>query len=261
VLCPNSRHRSGKPARDRGRLALFAAGDVSWPLPGLVMDDLRWVVNRKAGAEPLLDETPPDAPWPVAARNLLTNREQLFYQRLLSVYPNHKIFVQVALSQLIDVPEDHPERQSIRNRFSQLVADFVLCRSDLSVSAVIELDDRSHERRDRQAADARKNKALADAGIRLVRVPAGALPSEEKLREIIDGDRTPSDRSDTPNLNFVPAESELRLADDWGHVQTDTPRVDRERASLRAVKMIALKMVLGGVVIVGGWFVYVQLVR
>jgi hypothetical protein len=57
---------------------------------------------------------------------------------LLNLYPDHKIFVQVALSQLIDVPEDHPGRQSIRNRFSQLVADFVLCRSDLSVIAVIE---------------------------------------------------------------------------------------------------------------------------
>jgi hypothetical protein len=134
-------------------------------------------------------------------------------------------------------------------------------RRAIGVSAVIELDDRSHERRDRQDADARKNKALADAGIRLVRVPAGALPSEEKLREIIDGDRTPSDRSDTPNLHFVPAESELRLADDWGHVQIDTPGVDHEPAALRAVKMIALKMVLGGVVIVGGRFVYVQLVR
>jgi hypothetical protein len=217
-------------------------------------------VNRKAGAEPLLDETLPDAPWPVVARNLLTNREQLFYQRLLSVFPNHKIFVQVALSQLIDVPEDRPERQSIRDRFSQLVADFVLCRADLSVIAVIELDDRTHERRDRQAADARKTKALADAGFPLVRIPAGALPSEERLRETIDVDRALSDRSGTPNLHFVPAESELRLADDWGSVQTDTPRVEHDRATSRAVRVIALKLVLGGVVIVGGWFVYRQLV-
>jgi hypothetical protein len=217
-------------------------------------------VNRKAGAEPLLDKALPDAPWPVAARNLLTNREQLFYQRLLSVYPNHKIFVQVALSQLIDVSEDHPERQSIRNRFSQLVADFVLCRADLSVIAVIELDDRTHERRDRQAADARKTKALADAGFRLVRIPAGALPSEQRLRETIDADRAPSDRSDTPDLHFVPAESELRLADDWGSVQTDAPRVEHDRAASRAVRVIALKIVFGGVVIISGWFVYSQLV-
>jgi hypothetical protein len=64
-------------------------------------------VNRSAGAEPHFSEPLPDAAWPVAARNLLTQREQSLYQRLLSLYPDHKIFVQVALSQLIDVPEDH----------------------------------------------------------------------------------------------------------------------------------------------------------
>jgi hypothetical protein len=215
-------------------------------------------VNRKAGAEPLLGETIPDAPWPVAARKLLTDREQSLYQGLVRLYPDHRIFIQVALSQLIDVPEDHPERLSIRNRFSQLVADFVLCRSDLSVVAVIELDDRSHERRDRQDADARKTKALVDAGLRLVRIPAGVLPSEEKLREIIDADRARSgDRDEAPKMHrFIAVDPELRLADDWGTVPTDTPRGDHDRAAERAVRVIALKMVLVGVVIAGGWFFY-----
>jgi hypothetical protein len=207
-------------------------------------------VNRSAGAEPFVSDGLSDAAWPVAARNLLTPREQSLYQSLLGLYPDHKIFAQVALSQLIDVPEYHPERQSIRNRFSQLVADFVLCRSDLSVIAVIELDDRSHERRDRQAADARKTKALADAGLRLVRVPAGALPSEETLRELIGGDRPRVDRS----------ESELRLANDWRGVQTAAPQVDHDAAESRAVRAVALRMLLGGVVIVGGWFIYSQFV-
>jgi hypothetical protein len=111
------------------------------------------------GGEPL-----PEAPWPVASKGLLTNRERAFYQTLHALYPEYRVFVQVALSQLIDVAEDHPERYSIRARFCQLVADFVLCRPDLSVIAVIELDDRSHERRSRQAADARKTKALVDFG-------------------------------------------------------------------------------------------------
>jgi hypothetical protein len=216
-------------------------------------------MNRSEGSKPLLSEPLPDAPWPVTARNLLSPREQSLYQRLLSLYPKHQVFVQVALSQLIDVDRNYPESESIRARYKQLVADFVLCRADLSVVAVIELDDRSHERRDRQDADARKTKALADAGLRLVRIPAGVLPSEDELREIIDGERTPRDRADTANLHFVPAESELRLAADWGSVQTYTSRLDQDRAESRAIRAIALKMVLGGAVIVGGWFVYSQL--
>jgi hypothetical protein len=116
--------------------------------------------------------------------------------------------------------------------------------------AVIELDDRSHERRDRQDADARKTKAVVDAGLRLVRIPAGNLPPKEKLREIIDADKAPpDDRSENPKTHrFVPAESELRLADDWGSAHTDAPKVDHERAAMRALKVGALKMVLGGAV-------------
>jgi very-short-patch-repair endonuclease len=219
-------------------------------------------VNGRTDGEPLFSEPLPNDPWPVAARDLLTERERSLYQSLLSLYPDHKVFVQVALSQLIDVPEFHPERQSIRNRFSQLVADFVLCRSDLSVVAVIELDDRSHRRADRQRADARKTKALEDGGLRLVRVPAGALPSVEKLQTLVDAVRPASDRSDIPEFQrFLPAESVLQLADDWGSVRADISVVgptDSSGAESRMLKLITLKLALGVVVFVGGWIFYSQ---
>ena len=217
-------------------------------------------MNQSEGSNPLVSESLPDTPWPVAARNLLSAREQSLYQRLLSLYPTHQVFVQVALSQLIDVDRKYPESESIRARYKQLVADFVLCRADLSVVAVIELDDRSHERRDRQDADARKTKALVDAGLRLVRIPAGDLPSEEELREIIDADRPSGERPESLNMNrFVPAKQELRLADDWGSVPTDTPSMDHERTASRAVRVAALRVILAGLVLVGGWFAYTRI--
>ena len=103
-------------------------------------------MSGRTETEPVLPDDLPAAPWPVVALNLLTAREQSFYGTLSRLYPDHKVFIQVALSQLIDMPRDHPDRRSIRNRFSQLVADFVLSRTDLTIAAVIELDDRSHER-------------------------------------------------------------------------------------------------------------------
>jgi hypothetical protein len=196
----------------------------------------------------------PDARWPVAARNLLTDRENLLYQHLLSLYPDHKIFVQVALSQLIEVDRNHPERESIRARYKQLVADFVLCRSNLSVVAVIELDDRSHERPRRQRADARKTKALADAGIRLVRIAAGALPSEDTLRGLVDADGTV--------VEAPREETVLRLTETVDMYSVDTlPAAQRNdaRAESRALKSIAMKIALG-VVFWGGWLIYSQLV-
>jgi hypothetical protein len=51
-----------------------------------------------------VDDTPADPRWPVSARNLLTKRERSLYDLLLYLYPDHRIFIQVAISQLIDVP-------------------------------------------------------------------------------------------------------------------------------------------------------------
>jgi hypothetical protein len=209
-------------------------------------------VSWRAGAEPLVNNPLPDDPWPVAAKNLLTERERLLYQSLLNVYPDHKLFIQVALSQLIDVDRKRPDRQAIRKRYKQLVADFVLCRLDLSVVAVIELDDRSHERPDRQYADARKNKALADAGIKLVRIPAGRLPSEDTLRALINADDTAKEgvREETVLSLVEPAETYAEAA---MHAWRD----DSSRES-RELKRVVLKAIAVAILLLGGWFIFSQ---
>ncbi len=127
--------------------------------------------------------------WPVFARAPLTVREQFLYHRLSVMYPERIILAQVALSQIIDVSPGTSNRQAIRGKFKQLVADFVLCRSDFSIVAVIELDDPSHAQPHRQDADAHKTKAVESAGVTFVRIPAGPIPSETDLRRVIQSDR------------------------------------------------------------------------
>jgi very-short-patch-repair endonuclease len=128
-----------------------------------------------------------DAPWPLLAKALLSPREQEFHKLLVGLYPQHFVFAQVALSQLIDVRPGTANRLSIRNQFSQLVADFVLCGRDFSIALVIELDDPTHAAPDRQDADRRKTRAIEAAGMRLVRIPAGPLPQIAELRRMIQG--------------------------------------------------------------------------
>jgi hypothetical protein len=204
----------------------------------------------------------PDAAWPVTAKSLLTNREMELYNTLHGLYPDHRLFVQVALSQLIDVAKDHPERNSIRARFSQLVADFVLCRPDLSVVAVIELDDWSHALERRKMPDARKNKVLADAGLRLIRIPDGPIPSAETLHRLICND---------PELNVspgshtgpqrIPSEPNFRLADDWTPNAAHEPLpMDPDRVAAQAMRSLAIKAVAGLTLLAVFWFVYSQVI-
>jgi very-short-patch-repair endonuclease len=202
-------------------------------------------VNRSAG-NPL-----PDEPWPLSARSLLSKREQLLYRRLIDLYPDHKILVQVALSQLINVDRNHPERESIRARYKQLVADFVLCRSDLSVVTVIELDDRTHAWPKRKAADARKNKALADAGIRLVRIPAGRLPSTDTLRALIDAGAVEEGTQEETVLSLV------QTVDTYDEASMRAWRDDSSEES-REVKRVAMRAAAVAILVVGGWFIFSQ---
>jgi Protein of unknown function (DUF2726) len=143
--------------------------------------------------------------WPVLAEPLLTPREREFHRLLVAAYPHHFIFAQVALSQLIAVRPGVFNSELLRSRYKQLVADFVLCRSDYSIVAVIELDDLSHMRPDRQNADQRKTRAVLSAGLRLVRIPAGPIPDGARLRQLVDAVEAFTDvRQSTPKPAVSP---------------------------------------------------------
>jgi very-short-patch-repair endonuclease len=136
-------------------------------------------------------------------------------------------------SMLVRAP---PNRQAIRGKFKQLVADFVLCRSDFSIVAVIELDDPSHAQRHRQDADARKTKAVESAGLTCVRVPAGPIPSETDLRRVIQPHVTVTQAVDA-------APTTLRVAD---------PDKEAVRHSV-----VGLAVIIA--IIAAGWVMYSQL--
>lgn len=116
-----------------------------------------------------------DEVWPFYAKKPLSNPEQVLYFRLVQALPDHIILAQVQLSRLLGVKKGH-NYQAWLNRINRMSADFVVCKKDSSIVAVIELDDATHQREDRQAADAKKNKALTSADISIVRWQAKAIP-------------------------------------------------------------------------------------
>ena len=84
------------------------------------------------------------------------------------------------------------ERQFWFNRVCRQSVDFVLVDEDLqTVLAAIELDDWTHESKTRQKQDAKKDKALASAGIPIIRFHAEKMPSAQMIRhEVISVLRT-----------------------------------------------------------------------
>lgn len=113
--------------------------------------------------------------WPFYAKKLLSQPEQILYFRLLEALPNHIILAQVQLSQLLGVKKGN-NHQSWLNRINRMSVDFVVCNKDSSIVAAIELDDSTHLRKNRKTADAKKDKALNSANVRVIRWHVKSIP-------------------------------------------------------------------------------------
>ena len=72
-----------------------------------------------------------------------------------------------------------------RKPHKPVVDGLLIVNPDTSIVAAIELDDRSHERPDRRAADARKAHALKSAGIPLLRWRTRQLPDATEIAAVL----------------------------------------------------------------------------
>ena len=119
--------------------------------------------------------------WPFYAKKPLSQPEQVLYFRLIEALPDHIILAQVQLSRFLGVKKGH-NYQSWSNRINRMSADFVVCKKDSSIVAVIELDDSTHQKTARQIADNKKDKALEAAEIKLVRWQAKSMPDLTEIK-------------------------------------------------------------------------------
>lgn len=133
----------------------------------------------------------PEGEFPFYAKKAMSAPEQILYFRLVRSLPEHVILAQVGLSRLLGVKRGYKFTEW-NNRINRMSADFVVCAKDSSVIAVIELDDVSHEREQNRMNDAKKDKALDAAGIRVVRWHVRSMPDEAIIRETFSARHTSS---------------------------------------------------------------------
>jgi len=120
--------------------------------------------------------------------SLLTQSEQAFFGVLKeAVDGDWSIQAMVRMADLIRVKPDTQKYQSWQNRIQAKHIDFLLCDPDsLEVKMALELDDKSHQRPDRIERDKFVEKALADAGVPLLRVDVQADYDAGKIRQSIN---------------------------------------------------------------------------
>jgi hypothetical protein len=103
----------------------------------------------------------------------LTKHELGFYQRLCEATRNKNliIFSKVRLADIIEPKSHNSTWQTQFNKIQSKHVDFLLCdKQYVQPKLIIELDDRSHDRKDRKERDAFVDKALSQAGIPILHV-------------------------------------------------------------------------------------------
>lgn len=119
---------------------------------------------------------------------IMTRNEQAFYRSLLqAVGSEYDVFAMVRLADLLTV-ETGPKRQSWQNRINCKHVDFVLCDVETQEALLaIEIDDRSHQRQDRQDRDYFVDRAFEAAELPLLRIHATRKYSAKEVRKVVRG--------------------------------------------------------------------------
>ena len=117
----------------------------------------------------------------------LTAAEHSFYKVLMqSVGNNYVVFAQVRVADVI-TPKKKINKQKWWKRFVKISSkhyDFVLCEpSNLKIMGAIELDDRSHEKKERKKRDLFLNAASEGANLILLRIPVKKTYSVNDIKE------------------------------------------------------------------------------
>jgi NOL1/NOP2/fmu family ribosome biogenesis protein len=156
----------------------FFSSSLLMPLVGFLLIALAAAIGilKKRGAKDDSNE-----PWPFYVKRPLSQPEQVLYHRLIKALPEHIVFAQVQVSRVLGVKKGF-NFSEWNNRINRMSYDFVICAKDSTVLAAIELDDKSHEANSRIKADEKKDKATSDAGVRLIRWQAKALPDEVLIK-------------------------------------------------------------------------------
>ncbi len=110
-------------------------------------------------------------PLPYKAAKLLTRREYAFFKVLQPIAKKYNLMIcpKIRLADLVAVPEGTKERKWF-NYIKAKHVDFTLCDMDLRVKLIIELDDSTHDRPDRQTRDDFVDRVFKQINVKLLHV-------------------------------------------------------------------------------------------
>jgi hypothetical protein len=115
------------------------------------------------------------------SRALMTPNEIEFFGRLRDALPEHYVFPQIAMSALLDPVAKGKAGYADFLRIAQKRIDYGIFTAGFQLVAIVELDDRFHNR----VKDLQRDGFAASAGVRTVRFLSTRRPDREQIRQAV----------------------------------------------------------------------------
>ncbi len=122
----------------------------------------------------------------VKVESIFTPAELKFYKILKESLPEYAILGKVRVADIINVDSKKAKGKYLKyfNRISKKHVDFLICdRETFSPLVAIELDDKSHERKERVERDEFMDKAFKMAALPLLRIKVQKDYDTKEIRE------------------------------------------------------------------------------
>lgn len=124
----------------------------------------------------------------ISAERLLTPTEAIAFRQLHQRIKGHGYIcpkVRIADLVSVDAKGDRSAFLSAFQKISQKHVDFAVMTLTGEILFAVEIDDRSHERKDRKTRDLFVDAVFEEAGIPLVRIKPGMVASSEELTDVL----------------------------------------------------------------------------
>jgi len=114
-------------------------------------------------------------------KELMTDNEFEFFNRLIQALPEYYVFPQVSMGAVLDAMKDEKRSQAGRNTFNKKIIDYVIYGKDKKIVAIIELDDKTHT----QEKDDKRDTMLLEARYKVFRFDSRKKPTIEEIKKTI----------------------------------------------------------------------------
>ena len=133
------------------------------------------------------EEPKTNEPMPYTAAKLLTRREYAFFKALQPLAQKYNLMIcpKIRLADLVSVPQGTKEVKWF-NYIKAKHVDFTLCDMDLRVKLIIELDDSTHDRPNRQTRDDFVDRVFQQINVKLLHVRQWGEDLEPTIAEALN---------------------------------------------------------------------------